>query len=207
MHPLRKMENLSIHNVLPPLLAIAGLVVIHSSAQAACYGFPESTAGCTVNGVQGACVGQLTSGDIIIARSCTNPVGTELGNINSCVVRGLGGNDLIIAFTSNTGFGNSGPIIVCGGGNDLILGTTGNDVILGGAGEDILLGGDGLNLLLGGSGNDTLLLGLLGPPPFSPFPSGSNNYNYGGAGERDICQAGLSGLNAKSECEIRLPSP
>jgi Ca2+-binding RTX toxin-like protein len=89
--------------------------------------------------------------------------------------------------------------IVCGGGgNDVIQGGNDNDTILGDAGLDILIGGGGTNLLNGGTENDTLLLG-------DNNGFGSSNFNFGGAGARDVCQPGRSGINALPECEVKLP--
>jgi Ca2+-binding RTX toxin-like protein len=192
MHTLRKIKNLATHCLLPPMLALGLLAALNSSAQAACFGYPESTSGCIVNGVNGPCVGK-SGADIISTRNCINPPSTDLENTSTCVISGLGGNDVILALN------NGNPNFICGGGgNDLILGNSDNDVILGEAGADILLGGGGTNLVFGGTENDILLLG-----PGGGFSS-ANNYNYGGAG-RDLCQAGRSGVNVKPECEVRLP--
>ncbi len=198
MNTLRKAKNLTLQSLIPSLLVIAGLAGINSSAQAACFGYPESTAGCTVNGTAGACVGKLAAGDIIVAGAnyggCTNPTTSPFANTSVCVIRGLGGNDLITASTTNY----SNLLIVCsGGGNDVIQGGSNNDVFLGEAGQDIIIGGGGTNLVFGGSENDTLLLGGTG--------YGGANFNYGGTGTRDVCQAGQSGLNVIPECEVKLP--
>ena len=198
MNTLRKTKNLTLQSLIPSLLVIAGLAGINSSAQAACFGYPESTTGCKVNNVAGACVGKLAAGDTIIVgggfSGCTNPASSPLADTNTCVVRGLGGKDLI-SISSN----NSNMNIVCsGGGDDLIQGGTDNDIILGEAGADIIIGGGGSNLLFGGSENDTLLLG-------SNSYYGSDNFNYGGTGTRDVCQSGQSGINVVPECEVKLP--
>lgn len=196
MCTLRTIKNLTKQSLLPSLLVIAGLVGINSAAQATCFGYPESTAGCKVNGVAGACVGKLTKGDTIITGvpfGCTNAPTSPLADTNTCVVRGLGGNDLITASSNGSGMN----IICSGGGNDIIQGGSDNDIILGEAGIDILIGSGGTNLLNGGSENDTLLLGSNG--------YGSSNFNYGGTGTNDVCQAGRSGVNVIPECEVKLP--
>lgn len=195
MNTLKKIKNLTRYSLLP-LLAVAGLAAVNSSAQAACFGYPESTAGCKINGVSGACVGKLAAGDTIIVGfsygGCTNPATSPLADTTTCVVRGLGGNDLISASSNYS----SVNIICSGGGNDLIQGNSNNDIILGEAGLDIIIGGGGTNLLFGGSENDTLLLG---------GGYSSSNFNYGGAGSRDVCQPGYAGINVVPECEVKLP--
>ena len=199
MYTLKKIKNLTIRGILPPLLAIVGLAGINSSAQAACFGYPESTAGCKVNGgADGPCVGKTAAGDIIVAAAgpsysgCTNPPTSDLDS-GTCVIRGLGGPDRITPASTNSG----NMMIVCGGGgNDLILGSSDNDVMLGEAGSDIIIGEGGTNLIYGGSENDTLLTGS----GYSSF-----NFNYGGTGTSDVCQKGRSGINYPAECEVKLP--
>jgi Ca2+-binding RTX toxin-like protein len=197
MYTLRNIKNLTIRGILPPLLVMAGLAAINSSAQAACFGYPESTAGCKINGKDGACVGTKATGDIIVAGAsfsgCTNPPTSDLDS-GTCVIRGLGGPDRITPASSSSG----NMMIVCGGGgDDLILGGSDNDVILGEAGKDIIIGEGGTNLIYGGSENDTLLTGA----GFS-----SSNFNYGGTGTSDVCQKGRSGINyPAAECEVKLP--
>ena len=197
MNTLRKMKKLTLHSLLPPALAIAGLAGINSPAQAACYGYPEST-GCTImNPVTGAsttgtCVGNLATGNIIIAPSfCTNPAGSDLPS-GACVIRGLGGADLVTP--ASNGFS---MILACGGGgNDQIMGGSDNDVLLGEAGNDFISGGGGTNLVQGGTENDTLLVGGSG---FS-----AHNFNDGGTG-KNVCQKGQNGANAPGTCFIKLP--
>ena len=198
MYTLRTIKNLTIRGILPPLLVMAGLAGINSSAQAACFGYPESTAGCKVNGVDGKCVGKTAAGDIIVAGAsfsgCTNPPTSDLDS-GTCVIRGLGGPDRITPSSNSSG----NMMIVCGGGgDDLILGSSDNDVMLGEAGSDIIIGEGGTNLIYGGSENDTLLTGGGG------FSS-SFNFNYGGTGTSDVCQKGRSGINYPAECEVTLP--
>ena len=197
MNTLKTTKNLTLQSLIPSLLVIAGLASINSSAQAACFGYPESTAGCTVNGTAGACVGKLAAGDTIVAGipyGCTNPAGSPFAGESTCVIRGLGGNDLITASSNSS----NRSIICSGGGNDVIQGGSDNDIILGEAGADIIIGAGGTNLLFGGSENDTMLLG-------DNNGYGSSNINYGGTGTRDICQAGRSGINVIPECEVKLP--
>jgi len=202
MYTLRKMKHIIIHSlILPSLLAITGLMGIYSSAQAACYGYPESIAGCKINGVWGACVGKRATGDIILVGAsifdfnymgCKNAAKSPLAGTITCVVRGLRGNDVILASSSLY----HSKMIICGGsGNDIIRGGYQNDVLLGEAGQDIIIGSYLTDQLYGGSENDTLLRGdALGGP----------NINYGGTGTRDVCQAGNAGING-SDCEVKLP--
>ena len=64
---------------------------------------------------------------------------TIAGVIDS-VLRGLGGNDLLVGGT----------------GSDLLIGNDGDDILRGGAGNDSALGGEGNDSLNGGGGNDFL---------------------------------------------------
>jgi serralysin len=71
------------------------------------------------------------------------------GNSADNTLRGLGGNDTIVA-------GNGIDTIDGGAGDDRIEAGNGNDVLLGGAGADTLLGGNGDDVLNGGAGQDRL---------------------------------------------------
>ena len=64
---------------------------------------------------------------------------TAIGNADN-VIRGLDGNDIIIA----------------GGGDDFLIGNNGNDILRGAAGNDRAFGGEGDDALNGGGGNDFL---------------------------------------------------
>ena len=64
---------------------------------------------------------------------------TAIGNADN-VIRGLDGNDIIIA----------------GGGDDFLIGNNGNDILRGAAGNDRTFGGEGDDALNGGGGNDFL---------------------------------------------------
>ena len=48
MNTLKKIKNITLHSLFPPLLAIAGLAGVNLPAQSACFGYPVSTAGCRV---------------------------------------------------------------------------------------------------------------------------------------------------------------
>lgn len=200
MDKLNKMEIGTRKNILGTLLAVVGWVGIWPTAQAFCFGYPESR-GCTVNGVADQrCVGTLSAGNIIegqgnfdptsgIPIGCTNTAGPLAGQ-PTCVIRGLGGVDVIIAGPSYS----ANNIICGGGGNDIIQGSGGNDVLLGEAGSDVLIGAFGNNLLYGGQGKDTLLTGGAGA-----------NFSFGGPG-RDVCQSGgIFGFNDDTTCEVVLP--
>jgi Ca2+-binding RTX toxin-like protein len=86
------------------------------------------------------------------------------GKVNSVLVRGLGGNDLIdlaIATYAVPALAGTGPVdqytrIDAGSGNDTVYGGNGRDVILGGVGNDTLFGTNGNDRLDGGRGNDFL---------------------------------------------------
>jgi len=191
MNTLKENQNVSQYGLLPTFLVIAGLLGISTPAHAICFGYPESTAGCKINGVAGACIGTSATGDIITSYSCTNPVGSPLEGTNTCVVRGLGGNDVISANSNNTSYMS---IFCGGGGNDIIQGGYPNDVMFGEAGLDTLIGGGGTNLLYGGPDNDTLLLG------YNYYYYGS--FAFGQGGTRDVCQ---SGSGTSQGCEVKLP--
>ena len=77
---------------------------------------------------------------------------------NSSVLKGLGGDDIILA----------------GIGDDYLYGQDGNDVLEGGEGRDVLFGGDGNDLLRGGAGTGDYLSGDAGNDTYL-FKSGDGN--------------------------------
>ena len=86
---------------------------------------------------------------------------TIAGGFDS-VLRGLGGNDLLIGGTgSDLLIGNSGDDILRGGaGNDSALGGEGNDNLNGGGGNDFLSGQSGNDFFVGIGGTDTIVGGV-----------------------------------------------
>lgn len=89
-----------------------------------------------------------------------------IGNAQSNVIRGYGGDDRIygdgIRYDGNPGFGapeNGGDSIdeLYGGeGNDLIIGGDDDVIIQGDAGSDVINSGEGNDSLFGGADNDTI---------------------------------------------------
>ncbi len=88
------------------------------------------------------------------------------GGLDSLVINGLAGNDVIDAsklkagsvnLTLNGGAGNDR--IIGGAGNDLVIGGQGSDTAFMGAGDDTFVWnpGDGSDIVEGQAGNDTLL--------------------------------------------------
>jgi Ca2+-binding RTX toxin-like protein len=106
-----------------------------------------------VNGTNGNDVinvlGQGTSASVVGLPATVNITNTEGAN-DSLVVKGLGGDDGLGAFSLQ-----SADIF-----NTLTLdGGAGNDSIIGSVGADMLIGGDGNDFIVGNAGNDTALMG------------------------------------------------
>ncbi len=70
---------------------------------------------------------------------------------------GLGGNDILVAFSGNhVLLGGDGDDILSGGsGRDVLVGEAGHDWATAGAGDDFLFGGEGNDTMVGGIGTDT----------------------------------------------------
>ena len=77
------------------------------------------------------------------------------------IIRGLGGNDRIIAGAGNDRIeGNGGnDRISAGAGDDFVFGGPGNDILSGGSGNDTIVGGPGRDRIGCGPGNDTAYIG------------------------------------------------
>ena len=91
--------------------------------------------------------------------------GLDLGgfsSLNSVIVDGGDGNDLIIASNSfaESLIGGDGTDTILGqGGDDTIDGGDGNDSLLGGTGADTITGDDGQDTIDGGDGDDSINAG------------------------------------------------
>jgi Ca2+-binding RTX toxin-like protein len=122
-----------------------------------------------VNGTAGDDhISVVSSGSSVVVNGLSAQVtvkGFDAG-IDSLVVNGLAGNDVIdasavhagqVSLTLNGGDGND--TITGGAGNDTVIGGRGNDVANMGAGNDTFVWnpGDGSDTVDGGAGNDTLL--------------------------------------------------
>ncbi len=95
-----------------------------------------------------------------LLRSTTADEDTTLSSIETAVITGGGGTNLISAgtFSGNLRLdgGGGGDLLQSGSGNDTIDGGGGNDFIQSGDGNDVLGGGSGDDVLRGDSGNDEL---------------------------------------------------
>jgi Ca2+-binding RTX toxin-like protein len=123
----------------------------------------------TVNGTAGDDrISVASSGSSVVVNGLAAQVtikGTDAGSLDSHVVNGGAGNDIINASALHAGLVN---LTINGGdGNDTITGSAGNDTVIGGRGNDVAnLGagndtfvwnpGDGSDTVEGGAGIDTL---------------------------------------------------
>jgi Ca2+-binding RTX toxin-like protein len=80
------------------------------------------------------------------------------GNVTREIIVGTEGSD-----TFGNHFASDHPFVVlAGGGQDVIYGSSLSDVLIGGAGGDVLIGNGGGDLIIGGTGTDRYKLGIEG---------------------------------------------
>jgi len=88
-------------------------------------------------------------------------VNVDQEGVETGVVTGKGGDDLLVAFNTNPG-----PAKLVGNeGNDILVGSSANDTLDGGSGNDVLYGGGGNDTLIGGASADVFKFS------FNPVPS------------------------------------
>jgi serralysin len=103
-----------------------------------------------------------------------------------------------------------GVMLVGGGGDDTLIGSSGNDLLIGGAGNDTFIGSDGNDLMFGGAGDDTFIMFDDRSPNAAqaghPLSLKGNHWLDGGAGNdtadyskiKDALTATLSSKNGRS---------
>jgi Ca2+-binding RTX toxin-like protein len=106
----------------------------------------------------GKAVGLRRSGD----NDNNRLIGTPLNDI----LKGGGGNDLIVSGFGKAQFGvdwleggDGDDRLISGSGNDRLVGGSGNDWLKAGKGDDSLQGGDGNDRLIGNAGHDVIVGG------------------------------------------------
>ena len=82
--------------------------------------------------------------------------GADMIKIAQGVAKGGGGNDTLVADSSQTS--NRTVAFEGGAGDDILVGAGGSDILDGGDGLDILDGGGGRDALVGGAGSDSLIV-------------------------------------------------
>lgn len=97
-----------------------------------------------------------------------NGDGTMVGSDLRDILKGLGGDDLLLS-------GDGDDWLRGDGGNDRLFGQAGDDRVEGGAGDDVVDGGLGDDILSGGSGFD-MLTGGFGTDVFA-FARGETGYD------------------------------
>ena len=92
----------------------------------------------------------LREGNLVIRVNHQAPAQVPAADVNSIVVNGLAGNDLLAIAPNvdkdsalNGGLGND--VLNGGGGDDNLNGGDGNDRLNGGLGGDVMIGGDGID--------------------------------------------------------------
>lgn len=116
--------------------------------------------------------------------------GMLIGQENSTTGQLLVGSDQIEQFTIT----GSPAVVLAGGGNDTIYGTSGSDILVGGDGNDFLVGGAGSDFLAGNGGNDTVSYATSANPI---------RIEYGSSGQNDwlIVKDGTGGNDYLSSIE------
>jgi Ca2+-binding RTX toxin-like protein len=86
--------------------------------------------------------------NLVIRVNHATPELVPLANVNSIIVNGNDGNDMIalahhLAKNATLNGGNGNDLLIGGAGDDLLDGGAGNDRLNGGLGADVMIGGDG----------------------------------------------------------------
>jgi len=101
--------------------------------------------------------------DVLVGDDKVN-VGTFNGGaVREVAVYGLGGNDYIdlsgLKADARVLCGSGNNTVIGGSGTNTLLGGPGNDTLIGGSGTNVMYGGDGTNVLKPGSGENYMSLG------------------------------------------------
>ena len=188
------------------LLGSLGADTMDGGTGANTVSYAASTAGVTVDLVQGVGQGGHAEGDVlgniqtvIGSTFGDNIIGSSDGNLligglGRDTLSGGGGDDVLDGGADNDSLnGGVGQDTIYGGwGNDLLDGGEGNDTLSGGDGNDLLEGGDGNDVLWGGLGRDSLSGGagndvLMGGP-------GSDTMDGGAGTNRVIYSSAVAGV-------------